>query len=51
MSRADDHAAIQQLYARYAHGLDTAADNGQLFMGVFTPDAVLSCVSAVGGPG
>jgi hypothetical protein len=38
----DDHAAIQQLYARYAHGLDTAADNGQMFMRVFTPDAVLT---------
>jgi uncharacterized protein (TIGR02246 family) len=40
----DDHAAIQQLYARYAHGLDTAADNGQLFMRVFTTDAVLTDV-------
>jgi len=38
----DDHAEIQQLYARYAHGLDTAADNGELFMRVFTTDAVLN---------
>src|SRR5687767_5840353 len=37
----EDHAAIQQLYARYAHGVDTAADNGQLFTSVFTTDGLL----------
>ena len=29
---------IQQLGARYAYGLDTAADNGYYYANVFTPD-------------
>ncbi|MEQ1575693.1 MAG: nuclear transport factor 2 family protein [Vicinamibacterales bacterium] len=35
----DDRAQIQHLYARYAHGIESAADNGQLYASVFTPDA------------
>ncbi len=35
---AQDHYEIQQLGARYAYGLDTAADNGYYYANVFTPD-------------
>ena len=37
---AADFYDIQQLYARYCHGLDSAADNGYLFANVFTTDGV-----------
>jgi len=33
---ADDFAAIQQMYARYAHGFDSKVDNGGLYLSVFT---------------
>lgn len=35
-----DYFEIQQLYARYAHGMDTARDNGYFAADVFTPDGV-----------
>lgn len=35
---AEDHYEIQQLGARYAYGLDTAADNGYYYADVFTAD-------------
>jgi hypothetical protein len=35
-----DYAEIQQLYARSAHGLDYAIDDGNLYAAVFTPDGV-----------
>jgi hypothetical protein len=35
---AQDFYEIQQLGARYAYGLDTAADNGNYYANVFTPD-------------
>jgi hypothetical protein len=35
-----DYFEIQQLYARFCHGLDSAADNGYLFANVFTADGV-----------
>jgi hypothetical protein len=35
----EDHAQIQHLYARYAHGIESAADHGALYASVFTPDA------------
>jgi hypothetical protein len=34
-----DYAEIQQLYARYAHSIDTG--NAAMFTSVFTPDGVL----------
>ncbi|MBI4265102.1 MAG: nuclear transport factor 2 family protein [Acidobacteria bacterium] len=37
----EDYTEIQQLYARYTHGFDTAADNGNMFADVFTPNGVL----------
>jgi hypothetical protein len=37
-----DYAEIQQLYARYAYGLDSGADNGAMFAQVFTADGVLT---------
>jgi len=33
-----DIIEIQQLAIRYAYGLDTAADNGNMYANVFTPD-------------
>lgn len=33
-----DIIEIQQLAIRYSYGLDTGADNGYLYAGVFTPD-------------
>ena len=33
-----DHFEIRQLFARFAHGLDSAADQGRLFASVFTSD-------------
>jgi hypothetical protein len=38
---AQDHVEIQQLVARYGHALDNAADNGNMFAALFTPDGVL----------
>lgn len=38
---AQDHVEIQQLVARYSHALDNAADNGNMFAALFTPDGVL----------
>ncbi len=35
-----DYFEIQQLYARYAHGMDTARDNGYFAADVFTTDGV-----------
>jgi hypothetical protein len=35
-----DYSDIQQLYARSAHGLDYAIDNGNVYAGVFTLDGV-----------
>lgn len=35
---AQDHYEIQQLGARYAYGLDTAANDGYYYADVFTPD-------------
>ena len=35
---AQDYIEIQMLGAKYAYGLDTAADNGQYFANVFAPD-------------
>jgi len=35
---AQDYADIQQLYARYAHGFDSKADGGQMYLGVFADD-------------
>ena len=33
-----DYVEIQQLIARYPYGLDTGADSGSLYAGLFTPD-------------
>jgi hypothetical protein len=35
---AIDYVEIQQLVARYAYALDTAADHGQAYANLFTPD-------------
>ena len=35
-----DYYEIQQLYARFCHGLDSAAENGYLFADVFAADGV-----------
>jgi len=40
-----DYLEIQQLVSRYPYGLDTGADSGNLFAGVFTNDGVFA-----GGP-
>ena len=40
-----DYAEIQQLYARYAHGIDTHADDGWMYANTFTEDGVLSTSS------
>jgi hypothetical protein len=39
LSAADDYE-IRQLYARFCHGLDSAADRGYLFADVFTSEGV-----------
>ena len=36
-----DYAEIQQLYARYNYGSDTAADEGAMYARTFTPDGVV----------
>jgi hypothetical protein len=36
-----DYAEIQMLYSRYDHGFDSAADQGRMFAGCFTPDGGL----------
>jgi hypothetical protein len=36
-----DYFEIRQLYARYCHGLDSAADGGYMFANVFTADGLL----------
>ena len=36
---ATDYADIEHLYARYAHGIDSKADNGALFGSVYLPDS------------
>ena len=33
-----DYYEIEQLYARYCHGLDSGADDGYMYADVFTPD-------------
>jgi hypothetical protein len=33
-----DYLEIQQLVTRYAYALDSGADNGQLYAGLFAPD-------------
>jgi hypothetical protein len=33
---ADDYAAIQQLYSRYAHGFDSKVEDGAVYLSVFT---------------
>jgi hypothetical protein len=38
----EDYAEIQQLYARYASDVDSAAGNGAAFAGLFTADGVLT---------
>jgi hypothetical protein len=35
---AQDYADIQQLYTTYGHGFDSKADDGQMYVGVFTED-------------
>ena len=35
---AQDHAEINQLYARYSYGVDTQADDGWLYARTFTED-------------
>ena len=42
---ASDYIEIQQLISRYPYGLDTGADRGNLFAGVFAIDGVF-----IGGP-
>jgi hypothetical protein len=37
-----DYAEIQQLYAQYAHGIDTHADEGWMYANTFTEDGVLT---------
>ena len=37
---ATDYVEIQQLVARYGYALDTAADQGEAFARLFTPDGV-----------
>jgi len=39
---ADDYAAIQQLYAQYAHGFDSKVDDGQMYVAVFTDDGAFT---------
>jgi hypothetical protein len=39
---ATDYLEIQQLVARYGYALDTAADRGEAFARLFTPDGVFS---------
>jgi hypothetical protein len=34
----DDYAGIEQLYARYSHGFDSAADRGRMWASLFTRD-------------
>lgn len=36
-----DYVEIQQLYARYSHGVDSGADNGAAFTRAFAPDGAL----------
>jgi hypothetical protein len=36
-----DYNEIQQLYARYAHGIDTHAEDGQAYANTYTDDGVL----------
>src|SRR5215467_10843322 len=38
---AQDYYEIQQLYARYAHALDSEAGHGAMFAAAFTPDGIL----------
>ena len=35
-----DYYEIEQLYARYCHGLDSGADTGYMYADVFTPDGI-----------
>src|SRR4029453_14828085 len=35
-----DYLEIQQLVTRYAYALDSGADNGQMYAGLFAPDGV-----------
>lgn len=42
---ASDYLEIQQLVSRYPYGLDTGADKGNLYAGIFAADGVFS-----GGP-
>lgn len=37
---AEDDAEIRQLYARYSHAMDSAADDGRALAQLFTPDGV-----------
>src|ERR1700736_525761 len=39
---AMDYVEIQQLVAQYGYALDTAADNGEAYARLFTPDGSLS---------
>jgi hypothetical protein len=39
---AMDYIEIRQLVARTAYALDTAADKGRTFAGLFTPDGILT---------
>jgi ketosteroid isomerase-like protein len=39
-----DYAEITHLYARYAHGIDSKADDGALFASTYTPDAFFRTV-------
>jgi SnoaL-like domain len=41
---ATDYAEITHLYARYAHGIDSKADDGALFASTYTPDAFFRTV-------
>ena len=43
---AQDYAEIQQLYARYAHGIDAKIDDGWMYARVFTEDGVLDAGAA-----
>ena len=42
-----DYFEIQQLYARYSHGFDSAADNGNMFARAFTSDGVFNLPNGI----
>lgn len=42
---AEDYVEIQQLMARFAHALDTAANDGQMFADLFAPDGAFGAAT------